>query len=317
MKQGMTIRSAEEQDIPAIVALLKQSLGEVSSAKTETYWRWKHIENPFGPSPVFVAEQEGQLIGVRAMMQWQWQTTANQYKSLRAVDTATHPQHQGKGVFNQLTQYLLATAETEGYSFVFNTPNKNSLPGYLKMGWCIFSKAPVFVKPVVAFNRHAQKKWTACQQALQLFKEEDFSFTELFPNLLHTPKSWAYINWRYKICPLQEYGFISGLSFGIIVKRKRRGRFYELRICDYWLADLDCFPIMLKAATKTARETGCLFLSMCLTGLQKQHSFRKLGFISIEKKSPVITIRSLQDESLFASRATDNWHFHTGDLELF
>lgn len=321
MKPAMTIRLAETQDVPAIVALLKQSLGEVSSAKTEAYWQWKHIANPFGSSPVYVASDGEQLIGVRAMMRWQWQTKTELYISLRAVDTATHPQHQGKGVFKALTQHLLELAKTEDYAFVFNTPNEHSLPGYLKMGWQVFSKAPVFIKPIVGFSRHTSEKWAYYQQVLQLVTRDEFSYVSLFPHLLHTPKTWEYFNWRYKQCPFQDYGYVSGfiygLPFGIVIKRKKRGRFYELRVCDYWLADADCFPLMVDAAVKAARETGCLFLSMCLTGLQKKRSFQKLGFISIEKKSPVITMKPIQARSVFTVKNVTNWHFHVGDLELF
>lgn len=322
MQQRLTIRKADEQDIPAIVSLLRQSLGEVSSVKTEAYWRWKHVDNPFGTSPVFLASDGEKLIGVRAMMQWQWQAGTNLYKSLRAVDTATHPQYQGKGVFRYLTEHFIKQAKIDDYEFIFNTPNANSLPGYLKMGWQIFSKTPVYIKPVVGLSLGASRNWTSYQESLASLTEDDCLHARLFPHLLHTPKTWAYFDWRYRQCPFKDYGlvsgFIYGLPFGIIVKRKKRGGFYELRICDYWLADASCFHLMIDAATKVARSTGCFFLSICLSVSQTESSFRKLGLISIEKRSPVITIRLIQKKklSIFPPSA-DCWHFHTGDLELF
>lgn len=322
MKEHLIIRPAESQDIPAIVDLLKQSLGEVSSTKTEAYWRWKHVENPFGPSPVYIAEEAGQIIGVRAMMQWQWQTSTNVYKSLRAVDTATHPAHQGKGIFKRLTQHLIEQAKAEDYAFIFNTPNQQSLPGYLKMGWQRFTHAPIFIKPVIGIHRNTAANWQHYQQQLNSFKPGDFISNGLLNERMHTSKTLAYLNWRYKECPFKEYGFVTDASnrssFGIIIKRKKRGRLNELRICDYWLADTDCFPLMLRAATKAARETGCLFLSICLAGDEKKNSFRKHGLLSIEQRSPVITIRTLQHDSLLTAVPTaGHWHFHTGDLELF
>jgi N-acetylglutamate synthase-like GNAT family acetyltransferase len=50
----MEIRPAHENDIPAIVELLKLSLGESLMPKSEAFWRWKHIDNPFGKSPVIL-----------------------------------------------------------------------------------------------------------------------------------------------------------------------------------------------------------------------------------------------------------------------
>jgi GNAT superfamily N-acetyltransferase len=102
----MLIRKSTETDIPAIVVLLKKSLGETSSPKTVDYWFWKHIHNPFGESMVLLALKNGQLIGVRAMMRWNWQRGTDTFNTLRAVDTVTHPDHQGKGIFSFLTNHI-------------------------------------------------------------------------------------------------------------------------------------------------------------------------------------------------------------------
>src|SRR5688500_12323348 len=117
----MEIREATEADIPAIVALLKISLGENLMPKSDRYWRWKHLENPFGPSPVLLCWEGGNLIGVRAFMRWRWMWEQKNYHAVRAVDTATHPGHQGKGIFKRLTLSLVERCRHEDH-FVFNTP---------------------------------------------------------------------------------------------------------------------------------------------------------------------------------------------------
>ena len=68
----MTIREASGQDTAAIVSLLKLSLGEALMPKSESYWKWKHWDNPFGKSPVLLAFEKNELIGVRAFMRWDW-----------------------------------------------------------------------------------------------------------------------------------------------------------------------------------------------------------------------------------------------------
>ena len=55
--------------------------------------------------------------------------------AVRAVDTATHPDYQGRGIFRLLTLAGVEAMTAEGVQFVFNTPNDQSRPGYLKMGW--------------------------------------------------------------------------------------------------------------------------------------------------------------------------------------
>ena len=127
----MEVREATEEDIPAIVNLLKQSLGESLMPKSEKYWRWKHLENPFGKSPVLLCWEGKTLIGVRAFLRWEWALQGKVIRAVRAVDTATHPDYQGKGIFKKLTLSLVDTCTKAGDKFVFNTPNKQSKPGYL------------------------------------------------------------------------------------------------------------------------------------------------------------------------------------------
>lgn len=55
--------------------------------------------------------------------------------AVRAVDTATHPDWQGSGIFTRLTLGALDELRDDGLDVVFNTPNDQSRPGYLKMGW--------------------------------------------------------------------------------------------------------------------------------------------------------------------------------------
>ena len=150
----MNIREATQNDIPQILKVLKASLGETSSKKTEEVWRYKHIDNPFGKSLVLVAEEEGEIVGVRAFMRWKWQKGEKIYSAFRAVDTATHPNHQGKGIFKKLTLKALEIGKERGDHFVFNTPNTQSKPGYLKMGWKEVDKLEIQLRPLILIGKN-------------------------------------------------------------------------------------------------------------------------------------------------------------------
>ena len=58
------------------------------------------------------------------------------HRAVRAVDTITAPEARGRGVFTRFTLAILSNEITrdDDVSFVFNTPNDQSRPGYLKMG---------------------------------------------------------------------------------------------------------------------------------------------------------------------------------------
>ncbi len=103
INNSLQIRTAVEEDKPSIINLLRESLGESTIPKSESLWTWKHELNPFGKSFVMVAEENEMIIGVRAFMQWHFERRGKLYYAIRAVDTATHPAYQGKGIFKKLT----------------------------------------------------------------------------------------------------------------------------------------------------------------------------------------------------------------------
>lgn len=120
-----------DQDISHILNLTKEHLDDSFS---KDFFFWKHIENPFGISYAMGAWDSNKLVGLRMFMCWEF-VGKNQkiIKSIRPVDTVTHKDYRGKGIFKTLTLEGLELFKGE-YEIVFNTPNQNSLPGYLKMG---------------------------------------------------------------------------------------------------------------------------------------------------------------------------------------
>ena len=192
----MKIRQATREDLPEMVSLLKRSLGESRIPKSEEAWNWKHVQNPFGESLVYLAFEGETLAGVRAFMQWKWHLANKEYRALRAVDTATHPEFRGRGIFRKLTEGLIEKATEEGFDFIFNTPNEKSMPGYLKMGWKKCYKIPVRVRFFPLFcGRFSQPE--------QAYEINDLHYD--------SAEKEAYFKWRYVDNPLVKY---HGFSFG-------------------------------------------------------------------------------------------------------
>ena len=130
------------------------------------YWAWKHIANPFGTSPVLTAHAappdrspgqtsasgESRMAGLRTFMRWRWRSSAREVPSVRAVDTATHPDFRGRGVFKRLTLQIGSEMREEGVPFVYNTPNEMSRPGYVKMGCKVVGRVSLVLRPVRPFR---------------------------------------------------------------------------------------------------------------------------------------------------------------------
>jgi GNAT superfamily N-acetyltransferase len=173
-RMQLDVRNHERRDEAAILALLHASLGWVPDEMFASFFDWKHRQSPFGESPGWVAVDGDRVVGFRTYMRWEFLHNGRIRRAVRAVDTATHPEYQGQGIFWKLTRASLEDLLEDGVDFVFNTPNDKSRPGYLKMGWREVGRVPVAVRlraPAsagrVARARVPADKWSASCSAGQ------------------------------------------------------------------------------------------------------------------------------------------------------
>jgi N-acetylglutamate synthase-like GNAT family acetyltransferase len=327
----MNIRPAVENDIPAIVSLLKESLGESMMPKSEKYWNWKHVENPFGRSPVLVSEENSSITGVRAFMQWQWRAGDRIIKGVRAVDTATHPDFQGKGIFKKLTLSLVESCRDKKYDLIFNTPNDQSKPGYLKMGWEEAGKLPILVRAnlvKVALNLLGRKTEGAGEKtgSAAYFLKHPGLAGLLSDHSLQTASSIVtnvspeYLQWRYIQVPVATYvalGHENGTNLsGLIVARVKTTRLgRELRITDFFLASANDGRQLLTSLKVLQKEQAIDYTT--ISGTVPPHNRRALrGFMKLNA-GPVVTIRNLNFDRYDELKQFKKWSPALGDLELF
>ena len=332
----MQLRAATQKDKSAIIELLKLSLGESTIPKSELLWNWKHEENPFGPSFLLLAEEEEKLVGLRAFMQWEWQWNGQIYKSIRAVDTATHPAHQGKGIFKKLTLHQVGICKQQGVAFVFNTPNNQSKPGYLKMGWVEQGKLPLKFKLLHPFSMAYHRLF---KLNVPLANEYDASPVQIWEpgisNLVsQAPKSTEqlvcnlsaqYIAWRYEHNPLFRYNYFTDKANFLMISRIKKHSFgRELRIVECIIlnpgGDLKKLNKDLGKQVKQFCKINKIdFIS--LSGLQYsscKECFEWMGLIPVRLMGPAITLKDLNMNEKFPSLLQmNNWKYSLGDLELF
>ncbi len=319
----MEIVKAIISDIPEIVELLKKSLGEKLMPKSEAFFIWKHFQNPFGESVIWLAKEEGKIIGIRAFMCWRWMNKDGYCNAVRAVDTATDPAFQGKGIFSKLTMKAIETSMENNIDFVFNSPNKISIKGYLKLGWYSNGKMPMMVKPVF--------RWPVKNLDIQIQKGYDFFSVQKAIDLLGdgwelknntafycTPLSKSYLKWRYQNCPVADYGaIIEPNHFGLVFRLKKRGQFIECRICEIWLEDPLAVDDIKIAMNKLIQLVKPLVLT-CAPSLRGEYDkLIKLGFWGPFNIGPEITLRTITNNNLNNFNQYFKWAPSLGALELF
>jgi hypothetical protein len=97
-------------------------------------FKCKYINNIFGSSILSITYINQRPIAARAF----WRNDLSGKKAFQPCDTAVLKQYRGRGIFTKMNQKILDFLEDK--ISIYNFPNDNSLPGYLKMGWEVSQK---------------------------------------------------------------------------------------------------------------------------------------------------------------------------------
>lgn len=319
------VRTYRPEDRDAVVALLATSLGWLPDDHHEAFFAWKHEQNPFGPSLAWVAVADGELAGFRTFLRWEFAVAGTVRRAVRAVDTATHPDHRGRGVFSALTRHGLETLPAAGVDFVFNTPNDQSRPGYLKMGWETVGRLPVRTRPRslgglrrMATARTAADLWSTPTTAgvdAGTALEDDAAVARLLASQpasdrLATRMSTEYLRWRYAGFPPLAYRVSTigaSVADGVAVWRLRpRGGALEAAIVQVVAPGGDARS-RHRLARRAARDSGADYAIVL-------GAAAGVDFVPLPGQGPVLTFRSVSGEP---HPAREEWALALGDVELF
>lgn len=279
-----------EKDVPEVVSLLRTSLSDQHS---EAHFLWKHYKNPFGKSYGMLACDKGKIVAVRMFMRWEFTYNGKLLKVGRPVDTVTDKDYRNKGIFTALTKRTLEWAD-RNTELVFNTPNQNSAPGNLKMGWQRLEK-PLSLKmallisldvpgvlELVPLNSYNNKKY-----------EQTYS--------LRTRLTKDFILWRYaeKIYKAAVYEYKKKQVF--IIYRTTKIRNLKMVVLNEIIGDPQVHEKSLKALMQKLDIYLIYYLNTDSVNINPK--------IAVKKKGPLVLYRD--DKIGFFN----NMVFSLGDLE--
>jgi GNAT superfamily N-acetyltransferase len=320
---GIEVRRFEPADEPGVLELLEASLGWLTDEDHARFFRWKHLENPSGPSLAWVAVDPaagGRVVGYRAFLRWEFLRDGVVARAVRAVDTATHPAVRGQGVFSRLTMAALDDLAEERVSFVFNTPNDQSRPGYLKMGWRTVGRLPVLVRPrspssllrLVRARTPAGKWSVPCEAgagAAEVLGSVDAASPAPGDGLV-TRRSVDHLRWRYGFEPL-AYRAMAGDDGAIVIFRlRRRGPALEAAVCE----ELGPVPEVGRLLRSVLKDTGADHAVRLGRGGAARH-----GFLPLPGQGPTLLWRPMGGGDTGGADAPPlpAWRLTLGDVELF
>jgi len=330
------VRRADEADLPAVLELAHAALGWQPDDPNEAFFRWKHLDNPAGRSPMWLASSEGQVVGFRVFLRWRFRRDdGSTTEAVRAVDTATSPDHQRRGIFRRLTLNGVDELGAMGIDFVFNTPNPKSQAGYLKMGWQTVGRVPISVRPrtpagLVRMARASAPavKWSRPSAVGDDARDvlADPAVASLLDELraspstptaptgrrpaggLATDRTVEHLQWRYAFEPLayRAVTAVGGPGRGLAVFRTReRGGAVEAVLCELLVPPGDRATARHLTA-QVARAAGIDYLIAAGRPVP--------ALVPVPRQGPVLTWRAI---GAVEPTPLDQWHLTMGDVELF
>jgi len=333
-----------------VLAAVSSSLpGNEATRKTEEYWRWKHIDTPFGWSTgaVALSDPGAAVVGVRSFMRWKLMQPGYEHggevlSAVRAVDTVTSEAWRGKGIFKGLTAAAINDLQRERVDLIFNTPNQNSAPGYLNMGWKCVGSVALFVRAVRPL-RMIYRLLNSQTGASSAWTTQDVQELPLWANLednsevvavvrshelarrstgLRTPRTPSYLSWRYGAHPQAKYrGFlhrVGGQVIGVAVVRvNMRLGLRELVLAELWAegASIRTLSELLGALCKAS---DCDYvLAHFSAGSVEHEAIRRCWFVNVPQRRMRLFSRALGQPLPCNIFSMEAWDLSLGDLELF
>jgi predicted N-acetyltransferase YhbS len=327
--EDLAVRRATAADLPAVLELARRALGWTDD--DTSFLEWRHLRNPFGASPMWIARRGDQVVGFRAFMRWDLVARGRVVRAARAVDTATDPDLQGQGVSAHLTRHGIAELPAEGVALVFGTPDEASRADYLEMGWEDVGRLGVSVRPHSGrFPRVVRTaRRPASRQPVPTDVGDDpndvFGQDEAVQALLEqlapagdggqwtTRRTPAFLAWRYGLPELGYRALLRGPSpaDGLVVFRRRtRGRAVETVIDDVLLPD---GPGVAKVEEQLIDRVATAAASDYLLRLDQRRVTRG-PFVRLPRVGPVLVCRTLDGSPPPGLSA---WGLTMGDVELF
>jgi len=117
--------------IARCTSLLKEVFPSLTDITCD-YIRWQYADNPCGQIVGFNAFFNEKLVAHYVAQPFVARINGEVQKGLLSLNTATHPEHQGKKLFTTLAEKTYEYAFSQGYAFVIGVANANSTPGFLR-----------------------------------------------------------------------------------------------------------------------------------------------------------------------------------------
>ncbi|MGP3699597.1 GNAT family N-acetyltransferase [Rhodobacter sp. NSM] len=124
------VNALERAKIEDYLALFELTYGH-NRKLTAPYLHWLYESNPHGRAVGFDAYLDGELAAHYVTIPRIYRVDGENVQGVLSVNTATHPNHQRRGLFTRLAAATYERAANEGYKYIVGVANAQSIHGFL------------------------------------------------------------------------------------------------------------------------------------------------------------------------------------------
>ena len=186
--------------------------------------RQRYLENPLDELQMCVAISNGSIVANYAVAPSYISIGENRFKSAISLNTMTHPDFIGQGLFVKLAQKLYIKLKEENYRILYGFPNYISNRTFIsKLNWRNIYEIPTLELMVSGPIEYKLDEITE--------KENSKNFNNYHSNKIHIDKNSDYLRWRYEEKPNSRYYFLETINGGWCIYK-----YYDniINIVDYY-----------------------------------------------------------------------------------
>ena len=210
----VTVVDRNNLDISAYVKLQKAAFGAILKAAKASdaymkpeYYRWK-FNPPAGLGRSAVVYENGELAASVTMIPQTIRFGGKSFRGWLFGDVATHPDFRGRGLFDLCLKGLETCYEEN--DFIYGLPNRNSIPGFIKVGWRLLTGVTTWFHPMPALFRHVSGDNPRIHEIATVPEKKMDAYAEALvsegrPMVVRNAR---YMKWRYFDHPFYHYSML-------------------------------------------------------------------------------------------------------------
>jgi len=318
---------------------------------TSEEFQWEFERNPAGDLNIFLAMQDGQIIGCSCHNTFRMQVDDREVVASFPLNVLTHPRHRGRGIFSHLEMANEEHARSIGVPFMLSFPNEQSTSIFLnKLGWTRAKPPRLLVRPG-RLDELARRLLSRASPGtdvppagqgdplldstigvikggdLELSPIDSFGswsseLSESFPARRCIARSADYLNWRFRDHPSGRYQVFSvhrsGDQVGSVVLGMIEKRGFPVGYVANAMFLSDAWDVYEKVRGLTSRFLRSQGAALCLDMTSPMRTIQdelRGGYLPFPRALNLI-YKPL-DPSFDSGSFARGWTFQVGDLDFF